>query len=107
MTTSILPQRNATHDAPQHGPRPLPLFLEMLRSETATDPDRMARALAGLRRYQHAPRPKPGRAARRHGVTVSATALVRNSRNWLPASDWKAYAPITDGLFGIDTGRPK
>jgi polyhydroxyalkanoate synthase len=63
MTTSILPQRNATHDAPQHGPRPLPLFLEMLRSETATDPDRMARALAGLRRYQHAPRPKPGRAA--------------------------------------------
>lgn len=52
----IMPQRNAPHDAPQHGPRPLPLFLDMLRSETAAEPARMARALAGLRRYQAAPR---------------------------------------------------
>ncbi len=43
-------------DAPQHGPRPLPLFLAMLRSETAASPNRMARALAGLRAYQAAPR---------------------------------------------------
>ncbi len=43
-------------DAPQHGPRPLPLFLRMLRSETAASPERMARALAGLRAYQAAPR---------------------------------------------------
>jgi polyhydroxyalkanoate synthase len=42
--------------APQHKPRPLPLFLELLRSETADDPARMARALAGLRRYQEAER---------------------------------------------------
>lgn len=42
--------------APQHRPRPLPLFLELLRSETAASPERMARALAGLRRYQEAPR---------------------------------------------------
>ena len=35
--------------APQHKPRPLPLFLEMLRSETAAEPARMQRALAGLR----------------------------------------------------------
>ena len=46
----------ARHDAPQHGPRPLPLFLDMLRSETAASPDRRAAALAGLRRYQQAPR---------------------------------------------------
>ena len=45
--------------APQHGPRPLPLFLDMLRSETAADPDRMAAALAGLDAYQQAPRPAP------------------------------------------------
>jgi len=32
------------------------LFLAMLRSETAASPDRMARALAGLRAYQAAPR---------------------------------------------------
>lgn len=42
--------------APQHGPRPLPLFLSMLRSETRDDPDARARALAGLRAYQDAPR---------------------------------------------------
>jgi polyhydroxyalkanoate synthase subunit PhaC len=49
--------------APQHGPRPLPLFLEMLRSETATSDERRAAALAGLKRYQQAPRPRPPRAA--------------------------------------------
>ena len=47
------------HSAPQHGPRPLPLFLALLREETATSPDRRAAALAGLRRYQTAPRPAP------------------------------------------------
>lgn len=50
-------------DAPQHGhphgPRPLPLFLAMLRSETASDPARLTRALAGLRAYQSAPRDAP------------------------------------------------
>ena len=45
--------------APQHGPRPLPLFLAMLRNETAASPDRRARALAGLDRYQAAPRDLP------------------------------------------------
>lgn len=43
-------------DALQHGPRPLPLFLAMLRSETATSPAAMAAALAGLRVYQAAQR---------------------------------------------------
>lgn len=42
--------------APQHGPRPLPLFLSMLRSETLNDADARARALTGLRAYQGAPR---------------------------------------------------
>jgi polyhydroxyalkanoate synthase len=35
------------------------LFLEMLRSETAAEPERMRRALAGLRRYQEAGRAPP------------------------------------------------
>ncbi|MEI9850978.1 MAG: alpha/beta hydrolase [Sphingomonas sp.] len=43
--------------AAQHGPRPLPLFIELLRSETATSPERRAAALAGLAAYQAAPRP--------------------------------------------------
>lgn len=47
--------------APQHGPRPLTLFLELLRRETAGDPKRMERALAGLRAYQESPRlPRAG-----------------------------------------------
>lgn len=47
--------------APQHGPRPLPLFLELLRSETAASPERRAAALAGLAAYQAAARPRPRR----------------------------------------------
>lgn len=42
--------------APQHGPRPLPLFLQHVREQTAASPEREARALAGLRRYQAANR---------------------------------------------------
>ena len=41
---------------PHPGPRPLPVFLELVRSETAGDADGLARALAGLRAYQEAPR---------------------------------------------------
>lgn len=50
------PRATLSDAAPQHGPRPLPLFLDMLRSETAASPDRTAAALAGLARYQQAPR---------------------------------------------------
>src|SRR5690349_25035544 len=45
--------------APQHRPRPLPLFLSMLRKETAANPARMKQALKGLRRYQEAERKPP------------------------------------------------
>lgn len=53
------PDATPQFSAPQHGPRPLPLFLDMLRSETAANPDRMSAAMAGLRAYQTAPRPAP------------------------------------------------
>ena len=46
------------------------MFLDVLRSETAAHPDRMARALAGLRAYQAAPReqrPDPMPAIHRAG----------------------------------------
>lgn len=49
--------------APQHGPRPLPLFLAMLRSETTLAPQRRTRVLAGVRAYQQAARP-PARPAK-------------------------------------------
>jgi polyhydroxyalkanoate synthase subunit PhaC len=62
--------------APQHKPRPLTLFLEMLRSETAANPERMQRALAGLRAYQAAPR-EPAQAL---APTIAAkrTATLRD-----------------------------
>ncbi|NNM76539.1 alpha/beta hydrolase [Sphingomonas sp. ID1715] len=45
--------------AAQHGPRPLPLFLDLVASQTESDPERRARILAGLRAYQDAPRAAP------------------------------------------------
>jgi polyhydroxyalkanoate synthase subunit PhaC len=45
--------------APQHKPRPLPLFLELVKRETAGNPERLARVLKGLRAYQEAPRANP------------------------------------------------
>jgi len=42
--------------APQHGPRPLPLFLDMVRKLIAKDPERGAAVLAGLAAYQRAQR---------------------------------------------------
>jgi polyhydroxyalkanoate synthase len=51
-------------DSPHHRPRPLPLFLAMLQRETEGRPERLVRALEGLRRYQEARRdPPPARPA--------------------------------------------
>lgn len=58
------------HAAPQHGPRPLPLFLEMLRTQTAQSPARRAAALAALALYQAAdrgPRRRMGGVRHRRG----------------------------------------
>jgi polyhydroxyalkanoate synthase subunit PhaC len=48
------------HAAAQHGPRPLPLFLDLVRQQTQGDAERRAAVLAGLRAYQEAERaPRP------------------------------------------------
>ena len=54
MTDDVAP----AHAAPQHatGPRPLPLFLELVRRVAERDPALAARALTGLAAYQKAPR---------------------------------------------------
>ncbi|MGE4323053.1 MAG: alpha/beta hydrolase, partial [Sphingobium sp.] len=49
--------------APQHGPRPLPLFLSILWRETEGDARLRKRAFQGLRKYQEADRPDPPPAA--------------------------------------------
>ena len=59
MVASVLsPYDAAPQQVQQFGPRPLPLFLDMLRAETAASPERRATALAGLRAYQDAARGK-------------------------------------------------
>lgn len=63
--------------ASQQGPRPLPLFLALLRSETAASTERRAAALAGLAAYQAA-----GRAAPRAGKPVIATAGRASLRDY-------------------------
>jgi polyhydroxyalkanoate synthase len=57
-------------------PRPLPLFLALLRSETAESPQRMQAALAGLRAYQQAPRPP--RPAAMPIVATAGRAVLRD-----------------------------
>jgi polyhydroxyalkanoate synthase len=74
-------------DAPQHGPRPLPLFLDMLREQTATSPERRAAALAGLKAYQEAPR--------------------ETARHLAPGRFRSGNAQLRDyGATGNDGGRP-
>ena len=82
---ALLPQ----HSALQHerAPRPLPLFLELVRDVSARDPKLAADALAGLRAYEQAPRreradPKPeiarvrGASLRAHGGAGKPVILV-------------------------------
>src|SRR3546814_11346092 len=51
------------YTAPQHGPRPLPLFLKMLWQQTRNDTDFRLKAFAGLHKYQTAQRVQIGRAS--------------------------------------------
>src|SRR3954471_16190340 len=86
---ALLPQHSALqHErVAQRAPRPLPLFLELVREVSERDPKLAADALAGLRAYEKAPRrerppPKPeiarvrGAALRDHGGDGSPVVLV-------------------------------
>jgi polyhydroxyalkanoate synthase len=70
-----------------HAPRPLPLFLELVRMVSSEEPELAAKALAGLSNYEAAPRPQAreprpvaaqqgGAALRDCGGTGSALVLV-------------------------------
>jgi polyhydroxyalkanoate synthase len=61
--------------APQHGPRPLPLFLNILWRETEGNPSLRLRAMEGLRRYQSAERPAPPPRPAPH-AQIGATRLL-------------------------------
>src|SRR5690348_9109641 len=66
------------HSALQHerAPRPLPLFLELVREVSARDPQLAADALAGLRVYERVPRRE--RARRKPEIASVGGACLRD-----------------------------
>ena len=80
--SDLLPE----HSAPQHerAPRPLPLFLALVREVSERDPELARQALAGLKAYERAPRdaappPKP------EAARVNGTCLRDHGGNGPPA----------------------
>jgi poly[(R)-3-hydroxyalkanoate] polymerase subunit PhaC len=82
---ALLPEHSALQH--QRAPRPLPLFLELLREVSRSDPELARGALAGLKAYENAPRvqrtaAKPeaarigGACLRDHGGTGPPVVLV-------------------------------
>src|SRR6476661_938631 len=81
----LLPEDSALQH--ERAPRPLPLFLELIRQVSARDPKLASEALVGLRAYENAPRrerppPRPevacvrGAALRDHGGGGPQVVLV-------------------------------
>ena len=72
--------------APQHerAPRPLPLFLEMVRAVGERDPTTARKALAGLTDYERAPRPR-GRTPRPVVMKVGPAVLRDHGGDGPPA----------------------
>src|SRR5689334_11901541 len=109
---ALLPQ----HSALQHerAPRPLPLFLELVREVSERDPKLAADALAGLRAYETAPRrerpePKPevarvrGACLREHGGEGPPALLVPSLINPPRILDLDAEVSLTAAI--ARTGR--
>jgi polyhydroxyalkanoate synthase len=99
------------HPALQHerAPRPLPLFLELVREVSARDPKLAAEALAGLRAYEQAPRrerpaPKPeiarvrGATLRDHGGEGPPAVLVPSLINPPRILDLDAEVSLTGAI---------
>ena len=72
MDDAVTPPDSAPQQ--KRAPRPLPLFLELVRQVSKHDPALARRALAGLESYAHTPRP-PARAERTAVARVGGAAL--------------------------------
>jgi polyhydroxyalkanoate synthase len=102
------------HSAPQHAraPRPLPLFLELVREISDRDPELARAALAGLRAYEQAPRRerppgKPevarlrGAALRDHGGSGPPLVLVPSLINPPRILDLDERVSLTRAIAGM------
>src|SRR5689334_17188225 len=109
--------RNSQHDllpehsAPQHerAPRPLPLFLELVRDVSESDPELARAALVGLKNYENAhrdsaPPPKPeivrvrGACIRDHGGDGPPVLLVPSLINPPRILDLDRQVSLTDAM---------
>jgi polyhydroxyalkanoate synthase len=110
-SSDLLPE----HPALQHerAPRPLPLFLELVREVSERDPKLAADALAGLRAYEQAPRrerpaPKPeiarvrGAALRDHGGNGPPAVLVPSLINPPRILDLDEQVSLTRAIARLD-----
>jgi polyhydroxyalkanoate synthase len=103
------------HSAPQHerAPRPLPLFLELVRDVSERDPELARAALTGLRAYGEAPRrnrppPKPecarvrGASLRDHGGSGPPALLVPSLINPPRILDLDEQVSLTAAIARMD-----
>jgi polyhydroxyalkanoate synthase len=108
----VAPQHGAQHKRSiPHSPRPLPLFLELVRQESARDPALAKRALVGLDLYASAPRvprpPKPesvatvgGAALRDHGGSGRPLVLIPSLINPPHILDLDSESSLAVALTG-------
>src|SRR5438067_1850045 len=102
------------HSAVQHerAPRPLPLFLELVREVSQRDPKLASEALAGLRAYERAPRRqrpqlKPeisrvrGATLRDHGGVGTPAVLVPSLINPPRILDLDEQVSLTAAIAGM------
>src|SRR5438046_4561658 len=106
----LLPEHSAVQH--EHAPRPLPLFLELLRQVSERDPELARDALIGLRAYEAAerrPRPAPmpeiarvaGACLRDHGGAGPPAVLVPSLINPPRILDLDAQTSLADAIAGM------
>lgn len=106
----LLPETSALQH--EHAPRPLPLFLELLREVSSSDPALARDALAGLRAYENAarrerPPPKPeiarigGASLRDHGGEGPPALLIPSLINPPRILDLDRDVSLADAVAGM------
>src|SRR6185295_7486063 len=111
---ALLPEHSALqHDrAAYRAPRPLPLFLDLVRQTAGNDPELARDALAGLRAYENAARvplaePKPeiarasGACLRDHGGSGPPAVLIPSLINPPRILDLDEQVSLTAAIAGM------